>query len=86
MVMEENTPSRNADGKLAILDIKVWIGEDDHILYQHYEKDVASKEVLSAKSAQAAGCKLSVHTQEILRQMVNTNDNVLDGLDCGLCL
>jgi hypothetical protein len=47
IVMEEDTPSRNADGKLAILDMKVWIGGEDHILYQHYEKDVASKDVLN---------------------------------------
>ena len=76
IVMEDDTPSRNADGKLAILDMKVWIGGEDHILYQHYEKDVASKEVLSATSAQAAVCKLSVHTQELVRRMVNTSDKL----------
>ena len=40
--MEEDIPSRNHDGKLAILDMKVWMGEDDYILHQHYEKGVAS--------------------------------------------
>ena len=43
IVMEEDTPSSNADGKLGILDMKVWMGDDDHVLYQHYEKNVASR-------------------------------------------
>ena len=66
VVMEEDVPSRNHDGKLAILDMKVWMGEGEYILHQHYEKDVASKKVLTASSAQSASCKQSVHTQELV--------------------
>ena len=66
--MEEETPSSNPDGKLAILDMKVWMGGEDHILYQHYEKDVSSKEVLNANSAQSVGCKMSLHTQKLIRR------------------
>ena len=33
IVIEEDTPSSTADGKLAILDMKVWMGVDDHVLY-----------------------------------------------------
>ena len=32
IVMEEDTPSSNPGGKLAILDMKVWMGGEDHIL------------------------------------------------------
>jgi hypothetical protein len=29
VLMEEDIPSRNHDGKLDILDMKVWMGEED---------------------------------------------------------
>ena len=62
IVMEEDTPGRNPDRKLDILDMKVWMGGEDHILYQHYEKDVSSKEVLNANSAHLAGCQIRLTT------------------------
>ena len=74
-VMEEDTPSITADGNLGILDMKVWMG-DGHVLYQHYEKNVASRKVLSASSAQSAICKQSVHTEELVRRIVNTSDKL----------
>ena len=76
VVMEEDVPSRKHDGKLAILDMKVWMGEDDYILHQHYEKDVASKKVLNASSAQSVSCKQSVHTMKLVRRMVNTSEKL----------
>ena len=69
--MEGDWPSKNADGKLPILDMKVWTNRDGTILYQHYEKQVSSKTVLHSKSAHSAACKRSVHTQEVLRRLLN---------------
>ena len=40
--MEGDTPSRNGDGKLPILDMKTWTDNTGTILYQHYEKPVSS--------------------------------------------
>ena len=54
IIMEEDIPSRNPDAKLAILDMKVWLDEDRCAVYQHYEKQVASKQILKAKSAQSS--------------------------------
>ena len=66
--MEEDHPSQNEDGKMPILDMTVWKGPDNFILYKHYQKKMASKKVLHAESAQA--CKKSVHVQEILRRIL----------------
>ena len=38
IVMEEDFPSRNPDGKLAILDMKVWKDKNHFLVYQHYDK------------------------------------------------
>ena len=43
--LEPDAPSLHEDGKLPILDLKVWI-EEGRIRHQFYKKEVASKRVL----------------------------------------
>ena len=69
--MEADWPSKNADRRMPILDMKVWIGREWDVIYSHYEKPVSSKTVLHSRSAHPSSCKISVHTQEILRRMLN---------------
>ena len=69
--MEGDWPSRNTDRKLPILDMKVWTREDGTLLYQHYEKSVSSKTVIDRNSGHPESCKRSVHTQEIIRRLLN---------------
>ena len=71
--MEGDWPSKNQDNKMPILDMKVWMDEQGTLLYQHYEKNVSRKTVLNAKSAHSAACKRGVHTQEIVRRLMNTS-------------
>ena len=42
-------------------------------MFQHYEKRVSSKTILHAQSAHSAPCKRSVHTQEIIRRLMNSS-------------
>ena len=75
--MEEDYPNKNDDNKMPILDMKVW--QDDKegfILYQHYQKPMASKSVMHAQSAQSDSCKKSVHTQEIMRRLLNSSSRL----------
>ena len=71
IIMEEDSPSKHCDKKVPILDMKVWLSSDGYLLYQHYGKEVASRQIISAKSAQSATCKRNVHIQEVLRRMLN---------------
>ena len=48
--MDEDYPSRNPDGKLPILDLKVWI-TDGIILHQFYRKSMASRMLMMSTSA-----------------------------------
>ena len=61
--------------------MKVWMNEDGNILFEHYEKPTASKNILHAKSAQSVMCRNSVHTQELLRRMLNSSP-LLDWRSC----
>ena len=71
VIMEADWPSKNKDLKMPILDMKVWTDADGVLLYQHYEKEVSSKTVLHAHSAHSAACERGVHTQEVLRRLMN---------------
>ena len=73
ITMEADWPSKNEDQKMPILDMKVWTDEEGVLLYQHYEKGVSSKTVLHSQSAHSAACKRGVHTQEVLRRILNSS-------------
>ena len=74
--MEADYPSKNRNKKLAILDMNVWMNNENKIVYQHYEKQVASKQVISAQSAQSVACKKSVHVQALVRRILNTSTHL----------
>lgn len=67
-------PSKYADGKVPMLNVKMWIEEMNGrrlILYEHYEKKMATKMVVHAKSAIPMKVKRTVLTQEVLRIMLH---------------
>ena len=51
--LTSDTPSENADGKVPILDLKCWIGEEkdgkERILHEHYMKSMSSKVLYTDK-------------------------------------
>ena len=63
------------DGKLPMLDIKIWIGESTdgrtRVLHEHFMKDVSSRYLLSYRSAHPESMKINVLVNEALRIMRN---------------
>ena len=55
IVMEVDNCTSNEDQKLPILDTKCWLDDEGFAVYQHYEKPVATKLVISSRSAHANG-------------------------------
>ena len=74
--MEEDLPCRYEDKKLPILDMKCWIDEEGVAQYMHYEKEVASKQIIPARSAHSNSSKRSVHISEIVRRCLNTSQKL----------
>ena len=73
-------PSRNEDKKVPILDLRVWLARVYHqvtndapcfLLHEYYHKEVASRAVISARSAVPWQAKRTILTQEILRVLRN---------------
>ena len=69
--MEEDIPSNHTDSKIPILDLKCWIGADGQIWFHHYEKPMASKMVLPARSALPMNQKRNIHINECVRRFRN---------------
>ena len=67
--------SNYADGKLPVLDVKIWIGESaangTKIMYEHYMKDVSSRRLLDYRSAHPETMKMNVLVNEAMRIMKN---------------
>ena len=63
------------DGKLPVLDLKIWIGDSaangTKIMYEHYMKDVSSRHLLNHRSAHPERMKMNVLVNEALRIMRN---------------
>ena len=51
--------------------MKVWLNEDGLLLYEHFEKPVSSKQVISVRSAHSSQGKRAVHINELVRRMLN---------------
>ena len=51
--------------------MQVWMDGEGSILYKHYEKTVASRQVLNFSSAHSSTCKRNVHIQEVMRRILN---------------
>ena len=77
--LEIDCPSNHEDGKVPILDLKVWIeyiGGVHRIVHEFYSKDVSSKAVVNSKSAFSWKQKRTVLTQEMLRVLLNCSSDV----------
>ena len=72
-------PSKYEDNKVPMLDLKISIKEingEKKLLYEHYEKKMATKSVIHADSAIPEKTKRTVLTQEMLRIMLHCNEYV----------
>ena len=65
------------DGKLPSLDINIWV-EDGRILYEFFEKPMATNLMVEAGSALSREVKMSTLSEEIARRLRNTSQ----WLDC----
>ena len=72
--------SKYADGKLPMLDLKLWIGKDEKgyykILHNHYTKEVSSKFLIHERSSHPENMKFNTLINEGLRILRNCNVNI----------
>ena len=78
--LEYDVPSRHIDGKIPILDTKIWIERtlDDkyQIMHEYYTKEVASALLISMRAANTWKQKRTILTQFCLRIMLNCSPSL----------
>ena len=68
-----DTCDKNQDKKLPMLDVKVYLDENQRLIHDHFEKSTKNKRVILASSALSWAQKRTIHTQECIRIMRNTS-------------
>ena len=76
--LEFDTPSMNSDGKLPILDLKVWT-DNNRIRYTFYRKDIASRFTIHNRSALSERTKRDSLFQEGMRRLRNIDPVTSNG-------
>ena len=61
------------DQKLPVLDLKIFLNEDNKIRHEFYEKPTRNQRVILPSSALSWGQKRTIHTQELIRRLKNTS-------------
>ena len=81
--IEIDVPSNYMDGKLPILDLKVWIGkvgsgqnEELKIIHKHYTKPISNKYVINRNAAMSMKNKRTILTQMCLRVLLNNSKDL----------
>lgn len=68
-----DVPSDHHDKKVPMLDIKVWLDEEDNQLnYIFYQKEMKNRKVMMKSSAMPYKQKMTVLSQEVFRRLHNT--------------
>ena len=68
--MKEDTTADHPNRCIPILDTEMWM-EDGQILHSHYQKPMASMEVIQARSAMSLASKMDILVQEGSRRIRN---------------
>ena len=68
-----DTCNLNSDKKLPMLDVKVYLDQNQKLVHEHFEKPTKNRRVILADSALSWSQKPTIHTQECLRILRNTS-------------
>ena len=64
------------DGRLPTLDLSIWIGENNKVLYIFFEKPMASTPTIQKKSAMPKNWRMATLNQELVRRMLITSEDL----------
>ena len=75
LTFTKESPEDFVNRKLPTLDIEIWL-ENLQIWYQFYQKPMSNNIVLQEKSALSETVKISSLTEEVMRRLKNTRDEL----------
>ena len=63
-------------GRLPTLDLSIWVGADNKVLFNFFEKPMASNVTIQKDSAMPENSKMATLNQELVRRMLNTSEDL----------
>ena len=69
-------PSNHPGGRMPVLDLQMFVGEEGLIMFEFYEKPMAHKFVIPCKSAHSKKMKLAVMVEEGVRRLRNCSKGI----------
>ena len=69
----DDCPSIHVAGKMPVLDLQIYVGDDGKIKHEFYQKPMACKFVIPYKAAHSKKIKLSVMVEEGIRRLRNNS-------------
>ena len=72
------------DGWLPTLDTSLRVNERNLVLYKFYQKEVSSNTVIQRCSAMAENSKIQILSNDMVRRMLNTSENLRDEVRCSV--
>ena len=64
------------DRRLPTLDLNIWIGESNMILFVFSEKSIASNQTIQKRSAMPENGRMATLNQELVRRLLNTSEEL----------
>ena len=80
--MTFDVPDNHSDGKMPVLDLKIWI-KNNQVMYTFYKKEVSSKYTILKRSALSNSTKQNTLFMEALRRIQNNSINLPWDIMCG---
>ena len=84
LIMTMESQDDFGDGTLPTLDLRVWVREDNKVMYSFYEKPMSSNQVIQKASAMPENMRMSTLNQEVTRRMLNTCEWLDDRVRWGI--
>ena len=71
ITVKADYPSKNLDGKMPLLDLKLWVSEEEEVKFGFYAKSVSSKYFIPYRSSHSQSMKRSMLANEGMRRLLN---------------
>jgi hypothetical protein len=81
--LEEEYPSKHKNDRVPVLDLEVWM-EDNEVRHTHYRKPMATRRMVTAKSAISEQAKRAIVTEEGMRRLRNVSQELVEGEQDGM--
>ena len=64
-------PSKHLTGRMPLLDLEVWVDEEEKVMFNFFEKPMASRFTIPVSSAHNWKQKMTILTREAIRRLLN---------------